>query len=55
VAAKFDTHLAKYEMSYAPGVHAGSESTTGLLPRVVNVMRTPTRRCTACVESNVTS
>ena len=40
VAEKFETQRAKYVRSYAPGVHAGSESSTGPLPARVIVVVT---------------
>src|SRR4051812_9710577 len=49
------THRAKLLISYAPGVHAGSESSTGSLPSAVNVVTTRTTRSVAVARVNVTS
>src|SRR5262245_36735920 len=55
VAEKSVIQRAKLAISYAPGVHAGSDSRTGAVPAVVNVMATSTTWRSAFALTNVTS
>ena len=52
---KFDTHFAKSVISYAPGVHAGSDSSTGEVPLASKVMVTDIARRFANSRLKVTS
>ena len=55
VGVKFDTHFAKSVISYAPGVHAGSDSSTGVAPLASKVMVTDIARRFASSRLKVTS
>jgi len=57
VTEKPDTQCTKLLISYAPGVQAGSDSTTGdvPVPEGTNVIATSTLRCCALARVYVTS
>jgi hypothetical protein len=55
VASKPDTQWAKLLTSYAPGVHTGSDSSTGALDAASKVIATCSDRCRAVLALNVTS